>query len=103
MNNKITIMIVDDHTLMRETWEHILNNAGRFQVIGSIGDGVQAIEAVKNLRPAVLLLDINIGPVDGFEILKMTRKYSPGTKVIGVSMHSQPAYAKKMLRGGARG
>ena len=101
--NKITVMIVDDHTLMRETWEHILNTSGKYQVIGSIGNGEVAIEAIKTQRPNVVLLDINSPPIDGFEILKMTRKFSPGTRVIGVSMHSQPAYAKKMLRNGAKG
>jgi two-component system, NarL family, invasion response regulator UvrY len=49
------------------------------------------------------LLDINMTPLNGFDVLKMIRKLSPGSKVIAVSMHSQPAYAKKMLRLGAKG
>ncbi len=49
------------------------------------------------------MLDINMAPMSGFDVLKMIRKYSPSSKIIGVSMHSQPAYAKKMLRLGAKG
>ena len=50
-----------------------------------------------------MLLDINMAPMSGFDVLKQIRKFSPGSKIIGVSMHSQPAYAKKMLRLGAKG
>lgn len=101
--SKISIMIVDDHTLIRETWSFLLGRNEGFEVIAEVGDGQKAIELARDKRPNVVLLDINMAPLNGFDILKMIRKLSPGSKVIAVSMHSQPSYAKKMLRLGARG
>src|SRR6187402_868323 len=100
---KISILIVDDHTLIRETWSFLLGRNENFDVISEVGDGQAAIEIARDKRPNIVLLDINMSPLNGFDVLKMIRKLSPGSKVIGVSMHSQPAYAKKMLRMGARG
>lgn len=96
-------MIVDDHTLIRETWSFLLSRNENFEVIAEVGDGQQAIDLARDKRPNIILLDINMSPLNGFDILKMIRKLSPGSKVIAVSMHSQPSYAKKMLRLGARG
>ena len=100
---KVSIMIVDDHTLIRETWSFLLGKNENFDVVAECGDGERAIELARDKRPDVVLLDINLAPMSGFDVLKMIRKYSPGSKIIGVSMHSQPAYAKKMLRLGAKG
>ena len=100
---KISIMIVDDHTLIRETWSFLLGRTERFEVTAESGDGQQAIAIAKEKRPEVVLLDINMAPMDGFDILKQLKKYSPTSKVIGVSMHTQPTYAKKMMKLGARG
>ena len=100
---KTTILIVDDHTLIRETWSFLLGRNENFEVIAEVGDGQKAIEIARDKRPNIVLLDINMAPLNGFDVLKMIRKLSPGSKVIGVSMHSQPAYAKKMLRLGAKG
>lgn len=100
---KITIMIVDDHTLIRETWSFLLGRNENFEVIAECGDGEKAVEIAKEKKPDIVLLDINMSPLNGFEVLKLIRKYSPGSRVIAVSMHSQPTYAKKMMRMGARG
>jgi len=100
---KINVLIADDHKLIRETWSYILNSDSRFQVIAECGDSEQAVEVTKQKRPHIVLMDINILPISGFEATERIKKVSPDTKVIGVSMHSQPAYAKKMLQIGARG
>jgi DNA-binding NarL/FixJ family response regulator len=100
---KVSIMIVDDHTLIRETWSFLLGKNENFEVVAECGDGERAIELARDKRPDIVLLDINMAPMSGFDVLKMIRKFSPGSKIIGVSMHSQPAYAKKMLRLGAKG
>jgi len=100
---KITVLIVDDHTLIRETWSFLLGRNENFEVIAEVGDGQKAIDLARDKRPNIVLLDINMTPLNGFDVLKMIRKQSPGSKVIAVSMHSQPAYAKKMLRMGAKG
>ncbi len=101
--DKINVLIADDHKLIRETWSYILNSDERFQVIAECGDSEQAVEMAKQKRPHIVLMDINMTPISGFEATEKIRKVAPASRVIGVSMHSQPAYAKKMLQIGARG
>ena len=100
---KVSILIADDHKLIRETWSFILNNDPSFEVIAECGDSEQAVELARIKRPQIILMDINMTPISGFEATEKIRKVSPASRVIGVSMHSQPAYAKKMLQIGARG
>ncbi len=101
--NKISILIADDHKLIRETWSYILNSDPRFKVIASCGNGEEAVELAKEKHPGIILMDINMSPFSGLEATKQIRKIMPDSKIIGVTMHSQPAYAKKMLQIGARG
>jgi DNA-binding NarL/FixJ family response regulator len=101
--NKINILIADDHKLIRETWSQVLNSDSRFEVIASSGSAEEAIKLCKEKKPDVVLMDINMSPISGLEATEQIRKSAPGSKIIGVSMHSQPAYAKKMLAMGARG
>ena len=96
-------MIVDDHTLIRETWSLLLKSVPNLEIVAECGDGKLAIEMAKNIRPDIVLLDINMEPVNGFEVLKKIRKLSPASKIIILSMRSEPAYAKKLLRLGAKG
>lgn len=100
---KLTILIADDHKLIRETWSYILNSDARFEVVAECGDAQSAVEMAKLKRPNIVLMDINMMPFTGFEATEKIRKLSPASKIIGVSMHSQPAYAKKMLQVGATG
>jgi DNA-binding NarL/FixJ family response regulator len=100
---KITILLVDDHKLIRESWSFILNSDPRFQVIGETSNADDAVEVAKEKKPQIVLMDINMTPVNGFEATKLVRKYSPGSKIIGISMHSMPAYARRMLQMGAMG
>lgn len=100
---KISVMIADDHKLIRETWSYILNNDDRFEVIAECGDSELAVEIAREKKPDIILMDINMMPITGFEATERIRKLSPASKIIGVSMHSQPAYAKKMLQIGAKG
>jgi DNA-binding NarL/FixJ family response regulator len=100
---KITILLVDDHKLIRDSWCYILNNDPRFQVIGEKGDGNEAIEFVKKTKPQIVLMDVNMTPVNGFDATKQIHKCSPGSKVIGISMYCLPAYAKRMMQMGAMG
>ncbi|MBC7874325.1 MAG: response regulator transcription factor [Ferruginibacter sp.] len=102
-NHPITILLVDDHRLIRESWSEVLKNESQFQVIGSAGSAEEGIEIATNQRPRIVLMDINMLPVNGFEATKAIRKFSPGSKIIAVSMHAIPAYAKKMFQIGAVG
>lgn len=100
---KITILLVDDHKLIRDSWSFVLNSDPRFQVIGETSAGDEAVEIAKTKRPRIVLMDVNMSPVNGFDATRQIRKYSPGSRVIGISMHSMPAYARRMLQLGAMG
>jgi len=101
--DKITILLVDDHKLIRESWSFILNSDVRFKVIGETSNAEEAVEIARDKKPSVVLMDINMTPVNGFEATRLVRKFSPGAKIIGISMHSMPAYARRMLQMGAMG
>jgi two-component system invasion response regulator UvrY len=100
---KITILIADDHTLVRETWSFILNTDPRFSVVAESGSGEEAVELANKLRPHIVIMDINLPGMNGIEATQLIRKYSPGSKVLGVSLHTQPTYARKMIQKGAMG
>ena len=100
---KITILIVDDHTLVRETWSEILNSDARFLVVSEAGNGEEAIEIANKLKPDIVIMDINLPGISGIEATQRIISQSPTTKVLGVSMHTQPAYARKMMQNGASG
>jgi len=100
---KITILIADDHTLVRETWSYILNADPRFSVVATCSTGEDAVEQSKELRPNIVMMDINLPGLNGIEATQLIRKFSPGSKVLGVSLHTQPAYARKMMQKGAMG
>jgi len=99
----ITILLADDHQLIRETWKFMLNSDPRFKVEGAACSGEELIEMLTTIRPRIVLMDINMSGMSGFEATSQVRKVSLGSKIIGVSMHSMPAYAKKMLKMGASG
>ncbi|WP_121355315.1 response regulator [Flavisolibacter nicotianae] len=100
---KITILIADDHTLVRETWSFILNTDDRFQVIAESGSGEEAVELARQLRPNIVIMDINLPGMNGIEATQLIRKYSPASRILGVSLHTQPTYARKMIQKGAMG
>lgn len=100
---KITILIADDHTLVRETWSFILNTDERFKVIAESGSGEDAVEQAKQLKPDIVIMDINLPGINGIEATQQIRKFSPASKILGVSLHTQPTYARKMIQKGAMG
>lgn len=100
---KTTIIIADDHTLIREAWSLILNADPRFRVIAECGSGEEAVTLAKKLRPQVIIMDISLPGINGIEATGLIRDVSPHSKILGVSVHTQPAYAKKMISKGAMG
>src|SRR5215203_1355838 len=99
----IKIFIVDDHTLLREAWRMALTADTAFTVVGEAGNGEEAVEMVPKLRPDVVTMDINLPGIDGIEATRQVKKRLPGVKVLGISLHNQPSYARKMMQAGAMG
>lgn len=102
-DNPVTILIVEDHSLLREGWAYIFNNDPRYSVIGECRSGEEAIGLAKESGPDVILMDINLPGINGIEATRQICKSNPALKVIGVSLYEQPAYARKMIQNGACG
>jgi len=103
MTKKIRIIIADDHLLIAETWATLINMDPEFEVVKVYDNTKSLIDEITDIKPDIAILDININPFSGIEATKMIKKLAPGTKIIGVSMHNQPSFAKKMIRNGATG
>ncbi len=71
--------------------------------MGETDSGEEAIEIARKKRPKIILMDVNMSPVNGFDATQQIHKLSPDSRVIAVSMHTMPAYAKRMLQFGAMG
>lgn len=100
---RITVLLVDDHRLMMEAWAIVLGQNKQFKVVGQATDPELALKIAETQTPDIVLTDINMSPMDGFTLTEKLLELSPGSKVIGVSMHNIPLYARKMLRMGGRG
>src|SRR5690349_21336272 len=99
----IRIIIVDDHKLARESWSLLLGYDTRFTVVAECEKGEEAIQDVARLRPDIVLIDINMSPVNGFEVTRKLIETDPGIKIIGISVNNQPSYANRMIEIGAKG
>lgn len=100
---KIRILIAEDHKLIRETWTFILNNDGRFTVVASCSDSAEAVRLAGEKKPDVILMDINMMPLSGFEATAKIAEVSPDSKVIALSFYSEILFVKKMMAAGAKG
>jgi two-component system, NarL family, invasion response regulator UvrY len=99
---KISVAIVDDHKLIRQMWATMLASNYEIEITGESGILEEAVEMVKDKRPDIVLLDINLVHGSGLDAVPLIRKFSPGTRIIAVSMHNEPAYVKKMMKLGAK-
>ena len=103
MPHPIRIILVDDHDLVRESWKTLLDKESSFSVIAQCKTGAEAIEMAKELLPDIMLMDINMSPMNGFEATqKITEGNSP-VKIIGISINNNPKYAVKIMAHGASG
>lgn len=89
------IIIADDHLLIAETWATLINLDPEFEVVKVYDNTKTMIDEITEIRPDVAILDININPFSGIEATTMIKKLASGTKIIGVSMHNQPSFAKR--------
>jgi len=99
----ITIVIADDHAILRAGLRMLLNAEVDMKVVGEAGDGEQALEQVRLKKPDVLLVDISMPGTSGVEVASETKKRAPHTRVVFLTMHSEPAYLHSALAAGASG
>lgn len=98
-----TILVADDHDIIREGIKNILRKANEYELIGEACDGEEVLEKVASLKPDILLLDITMPKKSGLEILNQVLRLSPETKIIIISVHKADAYVMQALKGGVKG
>lgn len=99
----ITILLADDHAVMRDGLKLLLESQGNLRVVGEAQDGREAVRLVAQLRPQVVIMDISMQQLNGIEATRQIRETYPETKVIILSMYSTTDHASQALQAGARG
>lgn len=99
----IQVVLADDHALVRAGIRALLERSDRVEVVGEAGDGQEALDLIKKLAPDVVLLDLTMPGLSGFEVLKETRQNYPDVNVIVLSVHDSEEYAYHALHSGAVG
>jgi DNA-binding NarL/FixJ family response regulator len=103
MGEPIKVMIVDDHTLFRQGLRRVLECYAEIQVIGEASGGKEAIAMVAELQPDVVLMDIKMPRMDGFESTGLLRESYPELVIIALTMYDGADYVLKMVNAGATG
>ena len=99
----ITVLLAEDHTVVREGFRKMLELEKDLRVVGEAEDGRQAVAMIKKLRPAVVLMDIAMPRLNGLEATRQVLKAVPDTKVLMLSAHSDDAYIEDATESGAVG
>jgi DNA-binding NarL/FixJ family response regulator len=103
MPNKISVLLVDDHSLVRLGFRRILEDAPDVKVVGEAVDGEAAIRLAQELRPRVIVMDCALPGISGLVATRRILEKLPDTAVLMLSMHSEDTLVKQALEAGARG
>lgn len=101
--NKITVLIADDHTIVRKGLCALLAEESDIEVVGDAKDGRETISKVEQLQPDVVLMDISMPGLNGMDATRQIKKRFPDTKILILSMHSNDKYVFETLQAGASG
>ena len=97
-----TVLIVDDHPGFRLSARRILEADG-YEVVGEAGDGADAIEAARSLRPQIVLLDVNLPDLDGFEVARALSAERPSPRIVLTSSHDREDFGDSLPHSAAAG
>ena len=95
-----TIVLADDHHVVRQSFHLLLDAEPDFQVLGEAASGLETIEIVERLRPDVLVVDLMMPELNGIEVARRIKKQLPRTVIVVLSMHENEAYVLEALRAG---
>ncbi|MEW6401887.1 MAG: response regulator transcription factor [Chloroflexota bacterium] len=98
-----TIILADDHQVLREALRLLLETQSDFHVTAETGDGLDALQLTEKHRPDVLIVDMMMPGLSGLEVARRTQRVSPATKVIVLSMHDAESYVVESLQAGVAG
>jgi two-component system, NarL family, response regulator NreC len=99
----VKVLVADDHPIVRKGLRDLLENDPLFHIVGEAGDGLQALELVKQQKPDVLIVDMMMPGLNGLEVLRQAKQLLPNLQAIVLSMHSNEAYVAEALKNGASG
>ena len=99
----ITILLVDDHKIVFESLQSLLDEQPDMQVVGWAENGRDAVAKVKELEPALVIMDVAMPGLNGIEATQQIRSHYPGTKIIALSMHAEKQFVTGILSAGASG
>lgn len=97
-----TIVLADDHNVVRNGLRVILEGQADFRIIGESSDGLETTQMVEKLKPDVLVTDLMMSGINGLEVTRQVSKLSPGTNVVILSMYGNEGYVLEALRAGAK-
>jgi len=100
---QIKVLIVDDHTLVRQGIRSLLALTADIEIVGEAGNGREAIEKVRQLAPDVVLMDLAMPKMGGLEATRRIRREFPATKVLAVTQYDDSEYVIPVIEAGARG
>ena len=103
MTTPIRIMIVDDHPMVAQGIQSVLEEHDDIDVVGTLGNGRAALDALDHLDPDVILMDLNMPEMGGLTATELALEKRPGTRVLILSMHDSPEYITSALSHGAMG
>jgi DNA-binding NarL/FixJ family response regulator len=98
-----TVLLVDDHSLVRRAFRRMLEDEPDIRVVGEASDGAKAVQAAKRLRPNVVVMDFALPGMTGAAATQHILESAPAAAVLVVSMHAEPSYVRAALDAGARG
>jgi DNA-binding NarL/FixJ family response regulator len=102
-NDKLTVLLVDDHALVRRGFRRMLEDEPTLQVVGEASDGLEAVKLAEELRPAVIVMDCALPQINGIEASRRILKKLPETAILMLSMHSEDTLVRQAMDAGARG
>lgn len=103
MPDKISVLLVDDHGLVRRGFRSILEDEHDIEVVGEAGDGLEAIKLAAELQPSVIVMDCAMPAMNGLEATRQILAKNPNSLVLMLSMHPEETLVRQALDAGARG
>lgn len=101
--DKITLLVVDDHAIMRDGIRALLSLHDDIEIIGEAGDGQEAVDKAMELNPDVIIMDIALPVMDGLEAMRRILKQNPRSKVLILTQHDEMEYVLSAVKAGATG
>lgn len=103
MEKKITVLLVDDHSLVRRGFRRMLEDESDMEVVGEAGDGEESIRLAKQLQPQVVVMDCALPGMNGLQATRQIMEDMPNTAVLMLSMHTESTWVRQAIEAGARG